>query len=58
MQQTAIYVRHPLITPGSIISKEDQETPCRDYCQAIGLTVSPTFRDNAGARDQYTGVIS
>ena len=41
MQQTAIYVRHPLITPGSIISKEDQETPCRDYCQAIGLTVSP-----------------
>ena len=57
MQQAAIYARHPLTTPGSSISKKDQETTCR-CCQATGLAVSPTFRDNAGARNQSTGMIS
>ena len=42
MQQAAIYVRDPLTKAGIIISKEDQETACRDYCKARGLTVSAT----------------
>ena len=58
MQQAAIYVRDPLTTPGSIISKEDQEKACRDYCKARGLTVSATFRDTAGTRDEFTKMIS
>ena len=45
MQEAAIYVRDPLPAPGNIISKEDQEIACREYCQARGLTVSATFRD-------------
>ena len=51
MQKAAIYVRHPLATTGSILSVEDQETACREYCQARGLTVSATFIDTAGTRN-------
>ena len=58
MQQAAIYVRDPLTTPGSIISKEDQEKACHDYCKARGLTVSATFSDTAGTRDEFTKMIS
>ena len=58
MQKAAIYVRDPLPAPGSIISKEDQENACREYCQARGLTVSATFRDTAGTRDEFTRMIS
>ena len=54
MQKAAIYVRDPLPTPGSIISKEDQENACREYCQARGLIVSATFIDTAGTRDDST----
>ena len=48
MQKAAIYVRDPLTTTGSIISKEDQETACREYCLARGLTVADIFSDTAG----------
>ena len=58
MQKAAIYVRDPLTTPGSIISKEDQETACREYCLARGLTVSATFRDTPGNRDEFARMIS
>ena len=58
MQKAAIYVRDPLPGPGSIISKEDQETACREYCQARGLTVSATFRDTPGNRDEFTRMMS
>ena len=58
MQKAAIYVRDPLPGPGSIISKEDQETTCRQYCQARGLTVSATFIDTAGTRNEFTRMIS
>ena len=58
MQQAAIYVRDPLTIPGSIISKEDQEKACRDYCKARGCTVSATFSDTAGSRDEFTRMIS
>ena len=58
MQKAAIYVRDPLTTTGSMISKEDQETACREYCQARGLTVSATFRDTADSRDEFTRMIS
>ena len=58
MQKAAIYVRDPLTTIGSIISKEDQENACREYCQARGLTVSATFRDTADSRDEFTRMIS
>ena len=58
MQQAAIYVRDPLTIPGSIISKEDQQKACRDYCQSRGFTVSATFRDTAGIRDEFTRMIS
>ena len=58
MQKAAIYVRDPLTTAGSIISKEDQENACREYCQARGLTVSATFMDTAGSRDEFTRMIS
>ena len=58
MQTAVIYVRDPWPAPGSIISKEDQENACREYCQARGLTVSATFRDTAGTRDEFTRMIS
>ena len=58
MQQAAIYVRDPLTIPGSIISQEDQEKACRDYCKARGLTVSATFSDTAGSRDEFIRMIS
>ena len=58
MQKAAIYVRDPLTTTGSMISKEDQETACREYCQARGLTVSATFRDTDDSRDEFTRMIS
>ncbi len=58
MQKAAIYVRDPLTTAGSIISKEDQENACREYCQARGLTVSATFMDTAGNQDEFTRMIS
>ena len=58
MKQAAIYVRDPLTKDGNIISKEDQETACRDYCLARGLTVSATFRDTPGSRDEFRRMIS
>ena len=58
MQKAAIHVRDPLTIPGSIISKEDQEKACRDYCKTRGLTVSTTFSDTAGSRDEFTRMIS
>ena len=58
MQKAAIYVRDPLPAPGSIISKEDQEIACREYCLARGLTVSATFIDTAGTRNEFTWMIS
>ena len=58
MQQAAIYVRYPLPTTFSMISKDNQEIACREYCQARGLTVSATFSDTAGSRDEFTRMIS
>ena len=58
MQTAAIYVRVPLTPSGSIISTEDQEIASREYCRARGLTVSATFRDAAGSRDEFTRMIS
>ena len=58
MQKAAIYVRDPLTTTGSIISNEDQETACREYCLSRDLTVSATFRDTAGSREEFTRMIS
>ena len=58
MQKAAIYVRDPLTTTGSMISKDNQEIACREYCQARGLTVSATFMDTAGTRNEFTRMIS
>ena len=58
MQKAAIYVRDPLTTTGNIISNEDQETACREYCLSRDLTVSATFRDTAGSREEFTRMIS
>ena len=58
MPKAAVYVRASLTPGGNIISPEDQETACRDYCQARGLTVSATFMDAAGTRDEFTRMIS
>ena len=58
MQQAAIYVRDPITPDGNIISKEDQEAACRDYCLNRGLTISATFRDTDGSRDEFTKMIS
>ena len=41
-----------------MISKDNQEIACRDYCQAKGLTVSATFIDTAGTRNEFTRMIS
>ena len=51
----------------SIISKEDQETICRDYCASRDLSVAATFRDlsvaatftdEAGSRDQFARMMN
>ena len=41
MQKAAIYVRESLTTIGSIISNEDQETACREYCHAEASPSQP-----------------
>ena len=53
MQHAAIYVRDPLTNHPSMISKEDQETACRDYCTSKGLEVTATFADDASGTDQF-----
>ena len=58
MQQAAIYVRDPLTNHPSMISKEDQETACRDYCTSKGLSVAATFADEAGSSDQFGRMIA
>ena len=57
MLKAAIYVRDPLAPGTSIISAENQEVACRDYCQARALTVSALFRDTPGNRDEFTRMI-
>ena len=42
----------------SIISKEDQETICRDYCASRDLSVAATFTDEAGSRDQFARMMN
>ena len=58
MRRAAIYFRDPLPSPWNILSADDQEKARRNYCQARGLTVSATFRDTAGSRDEVTKMIS
>ena len=58
MQKAAIYVRDSLTTIGNIISNEDQENACREYCQVRGFTLSATFRDTADSRDEFTSMMS
>ncbi len=58
MPKAAIYVRDPLAPGTAIISAENQESACRNYCQAKGLTVSALFRDTPGNRDEFTRMIS
>ena len=58
MPKAAIYVRDPLAPGTAIISAENQETACRDYCQARGLSIADTFRDTPGNRDDFTRMIS
>ena len=58
MQKAAIYVRDPLTTTGSIISNEEQETACREYSLSRDLTVSATFRDTAGSREEFIRMMS
>ena len=58
MPPAAICVRDPLPSPGNTLSGNDQETACRDYCQGRGLTVTATFRDDAGTRDEFTRMIT
>ena len=47
-----------MTTTGSIISADDQETACREYCLARGLTVADIFSDTAGARNEFTKMIA
>ena len=35
-----------------------QRTTCREYCLSRDLTVSATFGDTAGSRDEFTRMIS
>ena len=49
MQKAAIYVRGPLPASGSVISNENQEIACREYCLSRDLTVSATFRGHRPA---------
>ena len=58
MQHAAIYVRGPLTNHPSMISKEEQETACRDYCTTRGLSVAATFTDEAGVGDQFDRMIA
>ena len=47
------------MTPaGRIISKENQETACRDYCTSNNLSVAAIYADHAGASDQFDRLIA
>ena len=58
MKQAAIYVRAPLTPGGSIISTEDQENACRDYCTARALSVAAIYADHAGTNDHFDRLIA
>ena len=58
MPKAAIYVRDPLAPGGAIISADDQNTACRDYCQTRDFSIDTTFRDTPGNRDEFTRMIS
>ena len=58
MQTATIYVRDPLRSPRALLSADDQETACREYCLARNLTVVNIFSDMAGSRDEFTKMIA
>ena len=58
MPKAAIYVRDPLAPSPSIISKEDQETACRDYCASKDLSVAAIYADHAGTNDQFERLVA
>ena len=58
MQKAAIYVRDPLAPSPSIISADDQEAACRDYCAARGLSVAATYADEPGSNGQFNEMIA
>ena len=58
MPKAAIYVRDPLAPGNAIISAQDQEIACRDYCQARDFSIAATFRDTPGNRGEFTRMIS
>ena len=53
MPQAAIYVKDPPAPRHGIISKEEQEAACCEYCSGRQLTVSAVYADPAGTRDQF-----
>ena len=53
MPLAAIYVKDSPTPHHGLISKEDQETACREYCSARQLTVTAVYADPAGTRDQF-----
>ena len=58
MQQAATYVREPLTNHPDMLSKEDQEAACRDYCASNNLTVSALYTDHADANGQFERLIA
>ena len=52
VQRVAIYVKGAPAKSLYIISGDEQETSCRDYCQERQIEPSDVFHDQAGRRDE------
>ena len=58
MPQVAIYVKDPPAPRHDIISKEEQEATCREYCSGSQFTVSAVFADPPGSTEKFDELLA
>ena len=58
MPQVAIYVKEPPDALQGLLSKEDQETACREYCSGRQFTIAGVYADPSGSKDKYNELLA
>ena len=58
MPQVAIYVKEPPGARHGLLSKEDQEIACREYCSDRQFTVASVYADPSGSEDKYDELLA
>ena len=57
LPQVPIYVKDPPGPRHGLLSKEDQETACREYCSDRQFTVLAVYADPTGNRDRLDEIL-